>query len=150
MLRASFVVVALLGCGSDPVEPPIFPTDYLVTYQQVRECRFSLDHDLVRMRILASPEALTPYTNRIDPFPTGAILIKEQFDQGDTDCGGEVIGVTVMQKLAGGSAPADLDWAWQEANENLEVIGFDKARCTSCHTGCGVPPEGYAGTCAVP
>ena len=86
------VIVWLTGaaCTTD-LGPPLFPVDYTTTYQQVRNCRFSLEHDLVRVRVLASPEALTPYTGRSQPFPTGAIVLKEQYKNSDTSCGARLI-----------------------------------------------------------
>jgi hypothetical protein len=31
-----------------------------------------------------------------------------------------------------------------------KIMETDIERCTRCHTGCGKPPEGHDGTCAVP
>jgi hypothetical protein len=148
---ATLVLHLLVACGSDDAgDPPVFPADYATTYQQVRNCRFSLEHDLVRMRVLAAPDAFTAYTGRAEPFPTGAILLKEQYDSADMACEGPIIGITVMQKLDVGSSPATLDWFWQETDENARPIAIDSMRCTRCHTSCGKAPEGYDGTCTMP
>jgi hypothetical protein len=153
LISISIVTAACAGCGSDGDAPdPIFPVDYAATYQEVRNCRFSLDHDLVRMRIVVSPDALAPYMNRTDPFPTGAIVLKEEFDGSDEDCTGDLIGFTVMRKLDVGTAAADLDWEWQETDEAFVPVPANVAnipRCVMCHTDCGtIENGGYDGTCA--
>ena len=147
-----FILVAVLatvGCGSDdPVAAPaIYPLDYETTYQEVRNCRNSLEHNGVRMRVLASPEAIAPYTGRALPFPAGSIVLKVQYDGGDTSCEDEVIGATVMRKLAPGSSPDTLDWEWQETDETHREIEFEVRRCTMCHKQCD--PQ-YDATCTDP
>jgi Cytochrome P460 len=146
--RALLVVFLVAACGSDDSGPePLFPADYRTTYQEVRNCRFSLDHDLMRIRILASPDALAPYNMRTTPFPTGAVVLKEQYDGDDTSCSGPVLRYTVMVKTATGNA---LDWAWQELDGDRRDTEEPIQRCIQCHAGCGQAPEGYDGTCAVP
>lgn len=152
---AVLVLQVLSACGDDdgaPPDgaPPVFPAGYATTYQEVRNCRFSLEHDLVTMRVLASPDAFTAYTGRTEPFPTGAIVLKEQYDGADTTCAGPIIGITVMQKLDVGSSPDTLDWFWQETDKKAEAIATDAKRCTQCHTACGKAPDGYDGTCTIP
>lgn len=142
------------GGGDDDIDAPgalpLFPADYAATYQQVRDCRYSLDHDLRRVRVLASPEAMAAYTGRAAPFPAGAIVLKEEYADRDTACAGAIVSFTVMQKLAAGSSPATLDWHWQEVSPDRRGVNEDNRSCVGCHTGCGKPPEGYDGTCAVP
>jgi hypothetical protein len=134
--------------GSDAA--PVFPSDYEATYVEVRNCRGSGDHDLNNIRILADPAARTPYEDRAAPFPDGAVVLKEEYDFGDTTCEGPLKQWTVMQKLAPGSSPDTLDWAWQRVDEDRIVVEEDPPRCIGCHTSCGVAPDGYEGTCAVP
>jgi hypothetical protein len=76
--------------------------------------------------------------------------LKEQYDESDTTCSGQILEYTVMQKLAPGSSPATLDWTWQKADENVNELTTDLQKCIACHTMCGVGPDGYAGTCTVP
>ena len=142
----------LLACGDDGGggEPPVFPADYAATYQQVRGCRFSLEHDLIRIRVVASPDALAAYNGRTAPFPTGAIVLKEEYAESDTACAGPIVQFTVMQKLEPGSSPETLDWTWQEVNGDHRTVDTQIQRCIGCHTNCGKPPEGYDGTCTVP
>jgi hypothetical protein len=142
--------LALLACGGDDGggEPPVFPETYAATYTEVRNCRFSLDHDLRRIRVVASPEALTAYMGRTDPFPVGAVVLKVEYDDDDTACAMAPIGFTAMQKLAAGTDTAMLDWKWQELDGDRKAL-TDRpiARCAQCHKDCGKPPEGYDGTC---
>lgn len=158
MSRLTFVVGPLaalaVACGDDAVAPdagppPVFPEDYAATYQEVRNCRFGLDHDLMRIRIVASPEAMAPYTTRTGEFPTGAILLKEEYDGGDIDCTGPITRFSAMQKLDADTSPETLDWTWQRVNDERRDVTEDVKRCVQCHTDCGQPPVGYGWTCSM-
>jgi hypothetical protein len=140
------------GCPADDVpEPePDFPADYVDSYVEVRNCRGSADHDLNNIRILASPSALEPYQNRMEPFPVDAVVLKEEYEFDDPMCEGPIKQWTVMRKLAEGSAPDTLDWAWQTVDLQRNVVDEDDDGCFNCHSGCGNPPDGYEGTCAIP
>lgn len=154
---AALLVSGLLGgCGGgegddDTGEPPVFPEDFAATYQEVRNCRFSLEHDLTRMRVLAAPDAMGTYQMRNAPFAAGAVVLKIQYDSADTTCSGPILHYTVMQKLDAGASPDTLDWAWQKVSKDFKVDAkMDVQRCVRCHTNCGKPPEGFDATCAVP
>lgn len=148
-LRAALFALLAVGCGDDGPEPD-FPADYRDTYQEVRDCRFSLEHGLVYIRVWASPEAVTAYTGRVEPFATGAVLLKEQYGDSDMACAGSIMTTTVMTKLDVGSSPQTLDWRWQSVTPDRHVEP-DDTRCASCHVDCGVPAMGgYEGTCTVP
>jgi len=142
----------LLACpgGDDDGPPPFFPEDYEASYTEVRACRGSGDHDLNNVRILVDPAARAPYEQRMAAFPLDAVVLKEEYDFGDLDCTGDITQWTVMRKLADGSSPATLDWSWQRVDVDRKVLDPDAMRCISCHQGCGVPPDGYGWTCAVP
>ncbi|MEZ4451443.1 MAG: hypothetical protein R3B09_18380 [Nannocystaceae bacterium] len=148
--------LALAACHGDDGDDetagvePAFPADYTASYVEVRNCRGSGDHDLNNIRILAGPSALGPYQTRMDPFPIGAIVLKEEYDFGDLTCTGPIKQWTVMERLAEGSSPDTLDWSWQRVDVARKVVEVDTPRCIGCHTGCGVAPDGYEGTCAVP
>ena len=150
------LALALTGCSGDDGETdtglgdPFFPEGYQASYTEVRDCRGSGDHNLNKIRILASPEALGPYQDRDAPFPEGAVVLKEEHDFGDMSCSGPILRWTVMRKLAAGSAPDTLDWEWQDVDDARVVIEADGAGCVNCHTGCGVAPEGHDGTCSIP
>jgi Cytochrome P460 len=148
------VVAAAVGlaCPADDEDAaqPFFPEDYEDSYREVRPCRPSGDHDLNNVRILADAAALAPYQQRSSPFPLGAVVLKQEYDFGDLDCTGEIKQWTVMRKLADGSSPETLGWAWQRVDLARRVLEPDAVRCISCHQGCGVPPDGYDWTCSVP
>ncbi len=145
--------LALLATGCPETPPPVdplLPMDYLDTYVEVRDCRQSGDHDLNNVRVLADPAALQPYMDHASPFPVGATIVKEQYDFGDSDCTGPIVRFTVMQRLEEGSAPLDIDWAWQSLEPDFRVIDDPEPwRCPDCHRGCDT--EGaYMGTCTDP
>lgn len=131
----------LLACGGDSADPPLFPTDYATAYAEARNCRSSTDHDLHRIRVFASANAMTPYNDRTSAFPAGAILVKEEFSRTDDTCSGPVVEVTAMQRLDSG------EWRWQRTNAALEPVDEDTAPCLGCHSAC---QDGHAGTCALP
>lgn len=148
LLAAGLLAGLLAACG-DEAEPALFPEDYAATYQEVRDCRFSLEHDLTRMRVLAAPDAMAVYQARNAPFAAGAVVLKPQYDSTDMTCS-EILYFTVMQKLEPGSSPDTLDWAWQKVGPDGKPMEADLQRCIACHTGCGKPPEGHDGVCAEP
>jgi len=143
------IAVCSVACGTESSgDPPLYPLDYRKTYQEVRNCRFSIEHNSVRIRVLASPDAVGPYTTRSEPFPAGAVVLKEEFDEDDTTCAKMLRRVTVMRKLPVGTAPGDLDWEWQETDETHEPTGRPIRGCTTCHADCSM--MGFDGTCTVP
>lgn len=145
------LALATAACGGDEAMPdPDFPADYARTYTEVRDCRASTEHDFANIRVLADPLAEAPYRDRTTPFPEGAILLKEEHDMADEACTGDVLSWAVVTRLAPGSSPETLDWRWQKVGAGRRVLSEDEPRCVSCHTDCGVPPDGYGGTCAVP
>lgn len=155
MRRASWLLVGaavgIAACGGTDEGPePAFPANYASTYAEVRNCRPSGDHDLNNVRVVADPAAFGPYSRRDAAFPVGAVVIKEEYDFGDSTCTGAVRQWTVMERLAEGSSPATLDWRWQRVDAARKVVEEDEPRCIGCHTVCGVPPDGYFGTCELP
>jgi hypothetical protein len=148
--RAALFLVALAACGSDTTVPPEFPPDYALTYSEVRNCRLSVDHDMENVRVVASPPALVPYMNRTDPFPLGAVLLKEQYDRLDTTCAGPILDYSVMVRVANGNGAMLMDWNWQHVSADRTVIAEDIGRCTRCHANCAAQGVGYAGTCEEP
>ena len=138
-------LVLLAACSSDAPEP-LLPADYGATFPEVRDCRTSGDHDLRRIRVRADPAAAAVYTARSGDFAAGALVVKEEFDFADTDCAGPIVQWTVMQRDAAGP----LGWRWQRIDPDRTVVTEDDSRCVGCHTDCGVAPDGYLGTCAVP
>jgi len=149
-IHAAVVTTLAMGfaaCSSDPDPTPMFPANYASTYQEVRDCRPSADHDTMKVRMLAGPTAYDPYLARTDPFPVDAIVIKEEYAFEDTTCSGEIVGWTAMQRTTGIGEDA---WTFQRVDANRKVTDNVGERCINCHTVCGVPPEGFDGTCAAP
>lgn len=149
---ASLVVVA--GCGDDTQVAPdaeisLVPADYS-SYTEVRDCRTSADHLLMKIRILADPTIQDAYLNRNAPFPVGGILIKEERDAADTTCTGPIENWSIAVKLPEGSAPRQLDFVWQRVRvRDNAVITEDETRCASCHSNC-IPPDFFGYACADP
>lgn len=147
-MRAALFAIALAACG--PPADPVFEANYKSTFTEVRNCRPSSEHDLHNVHVLANALAMEPYLNRDAEFPVGAILLKEEYDFGDIECSDAIVYWTVMEKLPAGSSPTTLDWHWQKVDPKRNVVTDDEARCISCHTMCGVAPDGYMSTCEVP
>jgi len=154
MRRALQTVLAITlgacGGGGGADETALFPDSYSSSYVQVRDCRASGDHDLNHVRILADPLTADAYRMRDRPFPTGAVVLKEEYDFSDDTCVGPIKQWTVMVQLAAGTASATLDWHWQKVDAQRDVVTDNEPRCHGCHATCGVPPDGYRSTCAVP
>jgi hypothetical protein len=147
-MRLAAIAAVVAACnGDDPA--PAFPADYAATYVEVRDCRSSADHELHAIRVLADPDAAAVYAARDRPFAIGAIVLKAEYDFDDPTCSGEIVQWTVMERLADGASPALLDWRWQRVDADRAVVEEDAARCANCHAGCGEPPDGYLGTCAM-
>lgn len=128
---------------------PSFPAGYAASYSEVRDCRNSGDHELNRIRVLVDADALAAYRDRSADFPVGSVVLKEEHGFADADCTDAPVRWTVMTRLAAGSSPETLDWHWQDVDAARRVTSENDSRCIGCHTGCGVPPEGYLGTCTV-
>jgi cytochrome P460 len=137
------------GDGHSGSPAPLFPSAYLSSYTEVRDCRSSSDHNLSRVRVLADPDATGPYLGRDAEFPEGSIVLKEEHDFADLDCTGDVTRWTVMARLAAGSSPETLDWHWQDVDAERKVMSENEPSCIGCHQSCGVLPDGYEGTCTV-
>lgn len=150
MRAVVLTILAVCACGGNGDETSLFPADYSSSYVQVRGCRASGDHDLNHVRVLADPRALDAYRMRDRPFPTGAVVLKEEYDFSDDTCTGPIRQWTVMEKLAAGTSSKALDWHWQKVDAHRDVVTDSEPRCYGCHATCGVPPDGYQGTCAVP
>ncbi len=114
--------------------PPgaIFPANYRDTYKEVRDCRFSIEHDGVNIRVLTNPESEAAYLNNNNPMPVGSIVIKEEFGGGNCN-DANLLRWRVMKKEAPGFDSEDGDWRWQWLNRDGTIIFNDKATCIGCH-----------------
>lgn len=159
-LAAPLAALASCGGGGDApdaidapptidafVTVPFFPEGYVAAgFAEVRDCRGSADHDLSQIRILASPDAIDAYTNRT-PIPTGAVLVKEQYDFSDDACSGPILELATIRRDP--AATETLGWRWQRVAPDREVLTEDESRCYGCHDDC-LAPDGFEFTCAVP
>lgn len=150
-MKIALLLLLSFACDGGEEDVPFFPADYLTTYTEVRNCRSSGDHDLNFIRILTDPPSTAPYMNRDAPIPVGSVVVKEEFEFGDSTCEGPIKQWTVMKRLAAGASPSTLDWTWQQVDPDRSIVGVDIPRCYGCHTGCGMESQGgYEGTCAQP
>lgn len=152
---ACFAGTLVAACGDPEDDEPqgddvVFPADYASTYTEVRDCRQSGDHDLNNIRIVADSAARGPYQDRSTPFPTGSVVLKEEFEFDDVDCTGEVKQWTVMQKLESSSGADTLGWTWQQVDRERGLVTENSQRCVACHSGCVGSDTGYDATCADP
>lgn len=145
----ALLAAALASCdGGDDTEPA-FPEDYRATYTEVRDCRANGgSHDFNRIRVLADSAALVAYRDRTEPFPIGSVVLKEEYHSNDTDCTGDVMQWSVMERLPDGNEDL-LNWHWQRVDVGRSVVTDDEPRCFGCHADC-VAPDGYFNTCTVP
>jgi hypothetical protein len=128
-----------------PPPAPFFDVATVKTWPEVRNCRFSIEHDGVQMAVYASPGAETAYTEGTYPFAEGTVIVKAEHD--DPDCA-EPLGYTAMRKLAAGAAPMNGDWEWQRVDASGEVVESALIPvCVSCHLDC---TEGRDYTCTDP
>lgn len=147
----------LVSCGGDDAvsplpEDPVFPSDYLQTYTEVRNLRSSNNHDgsnlaTASVRVHCSPDAAADaYVNGNFPLPEGCILVKTQYSD---PAGSVVTGFTVMQKRAPGTAPSSGDWFWQETDKDRKVLQSGQVTaCIDCHTSNPDCTQDF--TCALP
>ena len=62
----------------------------------------------------------------------------------------DLVGWTVMRREEG-FAPLAGDWRWQSVAADRSVVEDGSiVECFLCHEECGVAPEGFDWTCAVP
>jgi streptogramin lyase len=140
------VNAALSGCpgvGTEtPTSPPtptpsitpIFPANYRSSFVEVRDCRFSIEHDSVAIRVLVNEIGADAYLNNANPLPVGSIVIKEEYDAPDCSNDADLARWRVMRKEAPGFDPEDNDWAWQWVDAPNRSVRFnDKSTCVGCH-----------------
>ncbi len=145
---ASVGVTACGGGGGGGEETTLFPATYASTYTRMRTCMPSPDHDLDNVLVYTDPLASEPYMNRDNPFPVGAVVLKEEYGVADMTCSGPITQWTVMVKLPDGSSPMTLDWHWQRVQADRTVETDNDPACYNCHVGCGVAPDGFDDTCS--
>ena len=143
-------LVLLAHCSDDNTigsgDPePFYGRDFLSTYIQVRECRFSSAHDGHNIIVFADPDNASAYVDGSYPLPVGSVLVKVlHTDPGCT----EIAGFVSMRKGEPQSALLTGDWSWQELDARNKVLQEGQLpSCIGCHTGC---TEGRDFTCTDP
>lgn len=122
-----------LGGCPPPGIAPIFPANYRDTYFEVRDCRFSIEHGGVSIRVLANDIGRQSYLDETNPLPVGSIIIKEEYAGADCENEEDLLRWRVTRKEAPGFDPEDGDWHWQWVEPDRSVTFDDKAACISCH-----------------
>lgn len=141
----------LVGCGGkeDPAPTPgsdaFFPSNFRTSYDRVRDCRLSVEHDLMHIVIYADPQSSDRYLNEDYPFEAGAVIVKEEFE--DDNCS-DRSGFTVMRKGEPGEHEDTLGWEWQRLDADRNLVTANIAQCTACHSGPDCEPRDH--TCALP
>jgi hypothetical protein len=143
-----FLLVGVLaGCSGKEAPAPgsdaFFPSNFRASYDRVRDCRLSVEHDLMHIVIYADPQSSDRYSNEEYPFEAGAVIVKEEFD--DDECS-DRSGFTVMRKGEAGEHEDTLGWEWQRLDADRNLVTANIAQCTACHSDCA--DRDY--TCALP
>jgi hypothetical protein len=126
-----------------PGSDAFFPSNFRTAYDRVRDCRLSVEHDLVHIVVYSDPDSTDRYLNEDYPFESGAVIVKEEF--ADEECS-ERIGFTVMRKAEAGEHEDTLGWEWQSLDANRVLVPSNVAQCTTCHSPCNA--RDY--TCTLP
>jgi hypothetical protein len=111
---------------------PIFPADYAQSYVEVRDCRYSLEHGGIYIRVLADPASAEAYQADAPQLPVGSVVIKEEYS-GEGCASNELVRWRAMRKEAPGFDAVDGDWHWQWLTTRREVVEDTKASCIGCH-----------------
>jgi len=123
--------------GPDPVDP-FFAEDFAETYALVRDCRFSTDHNLTKVRVYVNAVGAQSYLDGTYPLPVGTIAVKVLTDGQADDCAGAPEEYVAMRKGAPGTAPSYGDWEWQAVNpdRSVRLSGQLFEECIACHSNC--------------
>lgn len=127
----SAVSNALDGCPPE-APAPVFPANYRDTYTEVRDCRFSIEHGGVTIRVLANDVGRQPYLDDANPLPVGSIIVKEEFAGSRCD-DEDFVRWRAMRKESPGFDPDFGDWHWQWVEPDRTVTFDDKSTCIGCH-----------------
>jgi hypothetical protein len=138
LAASSCLIVACAFGGTcetpDPTVEPIAPADYRTSFTQVRDCRFSIEHDGVQIRVWANDIAMAAYLAEENPLPVGSVIVKEEFIGDNCDDDPDLNILSVMRKETSGFDNEDNDWHFQEINPTSRaVITNTKTDCIECH-----------------
>ncbi len=151
-LRCALMIIALsaavfaVSCGGDsnptPPDPdpvdPFFAEDFAQSYTLVRDCRFSTDHNLSKVRVYVNAVGAQNYLDGTYPLPVGTIAVKVLTNGQAADCAGAAEEIVAMRKGVPGTAPTYGDWEWQAVNpdRSVRLSGQLFDQCIACHSSC--------------
>ena len=136
LLAATLLAAVVSACESGPETLPEAEGSLLTEALQarlveVRPCRGSIEHPFSHVRVLVEAEQVERYDRGPFPFPTGALVVKQEYS--DSDCR-VPLGTTLMRKDAADYFPAFGDWRWQRLDGVGKVIEDGRlTSCASCH-----------------
>lgn len=137
--------LVLAACEDEGAPASLLPETYPEGFTEVRDCRFSVEHSAVNIRILADGPAAAVIADESYPFAVGALVVKEEYR--DMECT-QLEGYTLMERRAADDDEASDGWAWQRLDATAVPIGPDDDRsCSTCHRAC---TTGRDGVCADP
>lgn len=144
-MRQFWWVGLILGfsCGEseqpDPTDETEEPTafiasDFETAFTEVRDCRFSIEHDGTSIQVYVNDIGLDSYQNGVYPFPEGTVIAKKEHV--DANCE-TLSGFAVMQKGVEGTDSDNSDWKWQRLKDDFSVDSAAAiGSCVSCHNSC--------------
>jgi hypothetical protein len=132
LLAGGLLGATLLACqgeGEDHAGDGL-PAGYPEGFVEVRGCRTSVEHGLVRIRILAPAAAAPAYDRGPYPLPRGTVIVKEEFE--DPACASRT-GFALMHK-DGAAAARPGGWSWQRLDQRGAILESGALpACSSCH-----------------
>lgn len=147
ILRVAAFLLLAPACEreEEDASPSLVPETFPEGFVEVRDCRFSVEHNAVHIRILAPTDVAQVYLDGQYPFAAGDLVVKQEFR--DSACT-ELVGMTAMQRRSAQDPMSGGDWSWQRLDEAAVPIGPEDARtCSGCHESCTM---GRDGVCADP
>jgi hypothetical protein len=147
-LAALLVAGSILAsaCGDDELVFDLAEVER--SFEEVVECRWSHEHELNHVRVLADPTSAAIFRacvltgeaenciidgERVTGFPVGSLFVKYEYD--DFGCeDDDFMGYTASLRLADGSFPAGRDWQWQRVSPRMALLEDGApTRCIGCH-----------------
>ena len=149
-MRAGVIAaLALLASGCGGEDELVFDLDEVErTFEEVVPCRWSHEHELNHVRVVADPAAADIFREcvltglgddceidgaPVGGFPVGSIFVKYEYD--DFGCeDSDFLGYTASLRLEDGSFPEGWDWQWQQVGPDLELLDDGAPPvCLGCH-----------------
>jgi hypothetical protein len=124
-------VVFCCACEVEPAPVPtterFFPLDAPSKWQEVRGCRFSIEHP-THIRVFADAVMAAPYKNAKYPLPAGGVVVKGEYE--DEKCS-KLARFTAMRKRDDGG------WDYQQATAEGKVeVKSSGCASAGCHGAC--------------